>query len=117
MIVSVIAHHYWKETETHINTSTDKTPLLEREKNAAKILVGHPMTMVSTSTTTKAEHQMEGSVLLNSIVRKGAAVLQLPTGKEEALLCRARAVHLIDLHLNIVDDFCPLNLKSDGLST
>jgi hypothetical protein len=40
------------------------------------------------TTTTQAEHQVEGRLLLDVVVRKGAAVLQLLAGEDQALLVR-----------------------------
>jgi len=40
------------------------------------------------ATTTKAENKMEGGLLLNVVVAQGAAILELFTGKDQALLIR-----------------------------
>jgi hypothetical protein len=39
-------------------------------------------------TTTKPEHEVEGGLLLDVVVRKGAAILQLLPGEDQALLVR-----------------------------
>jgi hypothetical protein len=40
------------------------------------------------TTTTQAEHQVEGRLLLDVVIRKGAAVLELLAGEDQALLVR-----------------------------
>ena len=40
------------------------------------------------TTTTQAEHQVEGRLLLDVVVRKGTAVLKLLTSEDQALLVR-----------------------------
>ena len=40
------------------------------------------------ATTTQAEDQVEGALLLNVVVTKGAAIFQLLAGEDEALLIR-----------------------------
>ena len=42
-------------------------------------------------TTPQAQHQVEGGLLLDVVVGKGAPVLQLLAGKDEALLVRGDA--------------------------
>ena len=46
---------------------------------------------------------MEGRLIINVIVRKGARILQLFAGKDDALMYGADAFHLIELHLDAVD--------------
>ncbi len=43
------------------------------------------------TTATQAQHQMQGGLLLDVIVRQGAAILQLLAGKDQALLVRGDA--------------------------
>jgi len=84
--------------------------------------------------TAEAEHQVEGRLLLDVVVRKGAAILELLAGKDEALLVRgnsllvctwsawARMHHeawgrqTLDLGLHIVDGVRRLNLEGDRLT-
>jgi len=54
--------------------------------------------------------------LLNVVVRKGAAILQLLASEDQALLVRRDALLVLDLGLDIVDRVRGLNLEGDGLA-
>ena len=66
--------------------------------------------------TTKAEHQVKGGFLLDVVVGKGAAILELFAGEDQALLVGRDAFLVLDLVLDIVDGVAGLDLKSDGLA-
>lgn len=85
--------------------------------------------------TTEAEHEVEGGFLLDVVVRKGTAVLELLAGEDQALLvwgnsllvygglsdgCRCGLVYgrslTLDLGLDIVDGVGRLHLKGDSLT-
>ncbi|KAM0826488.1 hypothetical protein ACQ4PT_068836 [Festuca glaucescens] len=66
-------------------------------------------------TTTEPEHQVKGRLLLDVVVSKGPAVLQLLAGKDEALLVWRDALLILDLGLDVVDGVRRLHLKGDGL--
>jgi hypothetical protein len=87
------------------------------------------------ATTTKAEHQVEGRLLLDVVVRKSAAVLKLLTSEDQTLLIRGDSFLVLcshrqlflsvaigvggehtDLRLDIVDGVGGLDLKGDGLA-
>ena len=59
--------------------------------------------MASISTTTLAEQDMNGRVILDVIVPQSASVLQQLASKDDALLYGTSAVLLIDLHLDSLD--------------
>ena len=63
----------------------------------------------------EAEHEVEGRLLLDVVVREGATVLQLLPGEDEALLVRGDALLVLDLGLHIVDGVGGLDLEGDGL--
>ena len=65
-------------------------------------------------TTTETEDQVEGRLLLDVVVRKGAAILKLLAGKDKTLLVRRNALLVLDLGLDIVDGVGRLNLEGDG---
>jgi hypothetical protein len=67
--------------------------------------------------TTEPEHQVEGGLLLDVVVGKGAAILELLAGKDEALLVWRDAFLVLDLRLDIVDGVRRLDLKCDGLAS
>ena len=66
-------------------------------------------------TTTEAEHQVEGGLLLDVVVSKGSAILQLLASEDETLLVRRNALLVLDLGLDIVDGVAALDLEGDGL--
>uniref|UniRef100_A0A453JVS0 Uncharacterized protein n=1 Tax=Aegilops tauschii subsp. strangulata TaxID=200361 RepID=A0A453JVS0_AEGTS len=66
--------------------------------------------------TTQAEHQVEGGLLLDVVVSEGATVLKLLASKDEALLVRRDALLVLDLRLDVVDRVRGLDLKGDGLA-
>jgi len=67
-------------------------------------------------TTAEAEHQVEGRLLLDVVIRKSAAVLELLAGEDETLLIGRDALLVLDLSLHVVDGVGRLNLEGDGLS-
>ena len=66
--------------------------------------------------TAEAEHQVEGRLLLDVVVREGAAVLELLAGEDQALLVRRDALLVLDLRLDVVDRVRRLDLERDGLA-
>lgn len=51
--------------------------------------------------TTKAEDQVKGRLLLDVVVRKGAAILKLLASEDQTLLVRGNALLVLDLALDI----------------
>ena len=51
----------------------------------------------------KAEDEVESRLLLDVVVRKGAAVLELLAGEDETLLIRGDALLVLDLLLDVLD--------------
>ena len=60
---------------------------------------------------------MEGALLLDVIVRQGAAILELLASKDQALLVRGNAFLILDLALDVIDGIRGLDLESDGLAS
>ena len=54
-------------------------------------------------TTTQTEDQVESRLLLDVVVGKSAAVLELLAGEDQALLVRRDAFLVLDLALDVVD--------------
>merc|ERR1719198_1706179 len=75
--------------------------------------VGLLLTLLAS--TTKAQDKVKGGLLLDVVVLKGAAILQLLAGKDEALLIRGDALLVLDLGLDSLDSVGTLNLKGDSL--
>ena len=60
---------------------------------------------------------MEGALLLDVVVSKGAAVLELLPCEDEALLVRGNALLVLNLLLDVVDGVPALDLEGDGLAS
>jgi len=59
---------------------------------------------------------VEGGLLLDVVVRKSAAILELLSGEDQTLLVRGNALLVLDLGLDIVNGIRALDLESDGLA-
>ena len=59
---------------------------------------------------------MQGRLLLDVVVREGAAVLELLAGKDQALLVGRGALLVLDLLLDVVDRVARLDVERDGLA-
>jgi hypothetical protein len=70
----------------------------------AVVLGGQGLEGGLNDTTTEAEDQVKSRLLLDVVVGKGAAVLELLAGEDQALLVRGNALLVLDLGLDIV---CP----------
>jgi len=67
-------------------------------------------------TTTKAEHQVKGGLLLYVVVAERATVFELFAGKDQTLLVGGNPFLVLDLGLDIIDSVRGLDLKGDGLA-
>merc|ERR1712156_837554 len=67
-------------------------------------------------TTTEAEHQVKGGLLLNVVIRESTAVFELLTSEDETLLIGRNALLVLDLSLHIVDGVGRLDLEGDSLA-
>jgi hypothetical protein len=67
-------------------------------------------------TTTEAEDQVEGRLLLDVVVGESSAILELLTSEDQSLLVRGNALLVLDLGLDIVDGVRGLDLEGDGLA-
>ncbi len=59
--------------------------------------------VVNTHASAQAQHQVESALLLNVVVGESAAILQLLTSEDEALLVRGDALLVLDLGLHGID--------------
>jgi len=59
---------------------------------------------------------VEGGLLLDVVVRKSSAVLELLAGEDEALLIGGDALLVLDLGLHVVDGVGWLDFEGDGLA-
>ena len=65
--------------------------------------------------STETEDQMESGLLLNVVVREGAAVLELLASEDKTLLVRGDTFLVLDLLLHSLDGVRGFNLEGDGL--
>jgi hypothetical protein len=64
----------------------------------------------------ETEHEVEGGLLLDVVVREGAAILELLAREDQALLVGGNALLVLDLGLDVVDGVGRLHLEGDGLA-
>ena len=67
--------------------------------------------------TSESENQMEGRLLLDVVIRKGSAVLELLSSEDESLLIGWDTLLVLDLGLDVLDGICWLDIKGDGLTS
>merc|ERR1712024_428872 len=60
---------------------------------------------------------MESGLLLDVVVRKSAAILELLASEDQALLIGRDALLILDLGLHVVDGVAGLDLEGDGLAS
>ena len=60
---------------------------------------------------------MQGTFLLDIVVRKSSSVLKLLSSKDQSLLVWRDSFLVLDLGLNILDGIRGLHLQSDGLAS
>ena len=60
---------------------------------------------------------MKSRLLLDVIVGKGAAILELLSGKDKTLLIRGNSFLVLDLGLDVVNSVTGLDIKGDGLTS
>ena len=66
---------------------------------------------------TETQDQMECRLLLNIVVRKGLAILELLAREDQALLIRRDALLVLNLLLNILNAVARLNIERDRLAS
>ena len=66
-------------------------------------------------TTAEAEDEVKGGLLLDVVVREGAAIIELLALEDETLLVRGDALLVLDLLLDGLDGVRVVDIKSDGL--
>jgi len=60
---------------------------------------------------------VKGRLLLNVVVRKGTAILQLLASKDKPLLVWGNSLFVLDLGLDILNSIRGLNLKGNSLAS
>merc|ERR1712124_220726 len=66
--------------------------------------------------TSESENQVEGRLLLDVVIRKSSAVLELLTSEDESLLVWWDALLVLDLGLNVFNGVSWLDIEGDGLA-
>ena len=70
----------------------------------------------SLTTTSESEHQVEGGLLLDVVIRQGSSVFQLLTGEDQSLLIGRDAFFVLDLGFNVLDGVGWLDVESNRLT-
>lgn len=83
----------------------------------AVVLLGENTQRGLNDTTTQAEHQVQGRLLLDVVVRQSAAILQLFASEDQTLLIWGDSFLVLDLGLDILDGVRGLDLQGDGLAS
>ena len=88
----------WSESATRVRAATD----LEHDRRA-RTRKGEGRTLdKDLHAAAEAQDQVERRLLLDVVVREGAAVLELLAGKDEALLVGRDALLVLDLGLDLL---------------
>ena len=66
--------------------------------------------------TAQTQHKVQCRFLLDVVVAQGAAILQLLTSKDQALLVRGNALLVLDLGLDVVNCVRRLDFEGDGFA-
>lgn len=80
----------------------------------AVVLLGENTQRGLNDTATQAEHQVQGRLLLDVVVRQSAAILQLFASEDQTLLIWGDSFLVLDLGLDILDGVRGLYLQGDG---
>ena len=66
--------------------------------------------------TAEAKHQVQSGLLLDVVVRKSTAVLELLAREDQTLLVGGDAFLVLDLGLHVVDRVRRLHIQGNGLA-
>ncbi len=107
---------------SHLSIAVDLVVLQHSELDVLVLVVlllglGVGLLLSLLGTTVEAKDKVKGGLLLDVVVLKGAAVLQLLAGEDQALLVRGDALLVLDLLLDVLDSVGGLNLQSNSLAS
>merc|ERR1712133_8261 len=68
-------------------------------------------------TSSQSENQMQGTFLLDVIVREGSSILQLLSSEDQSLLVWGNAFLVLDLSLHILNGVRRFNFQGNGLAS
>jgi len=83
----------------------------------AVVLLGQDPQAGLDHSSSQSQHQVEGGLLLDVVIRKGSTILELLASKDQSLLVWRNTLLVLDLGLDILNVVTWLNLKCDGLSS
>ena len=69
-----------------------------------------------TMSASETQDEVKGRLLLDVVIRQGAAVLELLAGEDETLLVGRDALLVLDLGLDVVNGVRGLDIEGDGLA-
>ena len=79
-------------------------------------LSGTGQRTVHLTSSAQTEHQVQGRLLLNVVVRKGAAILKLLSSENQTLLIWGDSLLVLNLSLHVLDRIGGLDVESNSLS-
>ena len=79
-------------------------------------LTGTSKGAMDLATTTQTEHEVKSRLLLNVVIRKSAAVLELLSSENQTLLIWGDSLLVLNLSLHVLDSIRGLDIESDRLS-
>merc|ERR1711868_157853 len=68
-------------------------------------------------TSSKSKNQMQGTLLLDVVIREGSSIFQLLSSEDQSLLIWWDSFLILDLGLDILNGIRRLNLKGDGFTS
>lgn len=66
--------------------------------------------------SSESEHQVEGGLFLDVVVRKCSVVFKLLSSKDKSLLIWGDSFFILNLSLDVINCVSRLNIKSDGFT-
>ena len=78
--------------------------------------LGVDLLLALLSATAKTEDKVEGGLLLDVVVRKSTAILELLAREDETLLIRGDTLLILNLRLDVLDGVRRLDVERDGLA-
>merc|ERR550525_1675725 len=67
------------------------------------------------STTTQSQHQVQGGLLLDIVIRQSTSILQLLSCENQPLLLRRDTFLVLNLRLHVLDSIIGLDIQSNSL--
>jgi len=104
LLLSAILSTGWKSSETlTANSLLAIEPL--GNKGKSRII----------NSSTKTENQMKSRLLLDIVIGKSTAILELLSSENKTLLIRGDSLLVLDLGLYVIDGVTWLDIEGDGL--